>query len=81
MEGPERQKDVPVRGRTLLRARTKCLLLRAKRLAGERKQKVRREAEKHLLGHVAVEMLLDGAAAEGVHKVRTPSGNTISRKL
>ena len=65
----------------MLPARTKCFFLRAKRLAGERKKKVRREAEKHLLGHDAVDTLLDGAAAEGVHKFRTPSGNTISRKL
>ena len=65
----------------MLRARTKCLLLRAKRLAGERKQKVRREAEKHLLGQDAVETLLDGPVAKGVPKFSTPSGYTLSRTL
>ena len=39
------------------------------------------EPEKHLLSQDAVETLLDGAVAEGVQKFRTPSGNTISRKL
>ena len=45
------------------------------------KQKVRREAEKHLLGHDAVDTLLDGPVAKGVQKFRTPSGYTLSRTL
>ena len=39
------------------------------------------EPEKHLLRQDAVETLLDGPVAKGVHKFRTPLGYTLSRTL